>query len=391
MALAGVRLRGTNQELGRPYNRRIVLEAVRLHGPTTRGGIAAHVGLTVQTVSTIVRELEEQNYLVSVREEPKGRGSPPALLRVNPEGGFAIGIHMTPLGIDAALIDLSGSVVGSMGHALANASPPAAFEIIGDMVPKLAGLRPAGRMIGIGLALPGPFGVESMSFVGPTTMAGWEHVAIRERIAELAGVPAFIETDMAAAALGEHLYGIGKRFSDYYYLYFGVGLGGALVHDGRVLRGAWGNAGEIGHMPVVPDGEACPCGNRGCLERYLSLDAMHRSGGDEAQWLKAVGPIFRNAVATIENLFDPETVVLGGFASPRILERFAEFAPDLPNSIAARRDRPAPRVVVAQGGEHSVLRGAAALAVSGVLSPRFGQTSAHERDRDILDRRGIAA
>ena len=70
-------LRGTNQEFGRPYNRRIVLESIRLHGPTTRAEIAQRVGLTVQTVSTIVRELEEQGYLVSLREEPKGRGLPP--------------------------------------------------------------------------------------------------------------------------------------------------------------------------------------------------------------------------------------------------------------------------------------------------------------------------
>jgi len=70
-------LRGTNQESGRPYNRRIVLETIRLNGPTTRGEIAKRVGLTVQTVSTIVRELEEQAYILSTREEPKGRGIPP--------------------------------------------------------------------------------------------------------------------------------------------------------------------------------------------------------------------------------------------------------------------------------------------------------------------------
>lgn len=384
-------LRGTNQEFGRPYNRRIVLESVRLHGPTTRGEIAARVGLTVQTVSTIVRELEEQKYLVSLREEPKGRGLPPSLLSINPEGGFAIGVHITPIGVDAALVDLSGNVVASEHHAVAKASPEAAFEIIGAMVPKLTIYKPAGRMLGIGMALPGPFGVESMSFVGPTTMAGWENVAIRERLTELTGLPAFLETDMAAAALGEQLYGLGKRFSEYYYLYFGVGLGGALVHEGRVMRGAWGNAGEIGHIPVVPDGEACPCGNRGCLERYLSIDAFHRTKLSEADWLKTVAPIFSNAITTIENLFDPETVVLGGLASPDLLDRLAELATDLPNSIAARRDRETPRVVVARGGEHSVLRGAAALAVSGVLSPRFGQMFAGERERDILDGKEIAA
>ncbi|TGT50669.1 ROK family protein, partial [Mesorhizobium sp. M00.F.Ca.ET.170.01.1.1] len=110
------------------------------------------------------------------------------------------------------------------------------------------------------------------------------------------------------------LYGLGTKHSEYYYLYFGVGLGGAMLHDGAVLRGAWGNAGEIGHIPVVPGGEPCPCGNRGCLERYISLDARSRWSGDDAGWVAEVAPVFRNAIAIIENLFDPETIVLGGLA-----------------------------------------------------------------------------
>ncbi|PBB68024.1 transcriptional regulator [Mesorhizobium sp. WSM4312] len=374
-------LRGTNQEFGRPYNRRIVLESIRLHGPIARGEIASRVGLTVQTVSTIVRELEEQGYILSLREEPRGRGLPPATLRINPEGGYAVGIHITPLGIDAALINLSGDVIESIYRKAPSATPDHAFELIGAMVIELTGLRAGGRVLGVGLALPGPFGVESMSFVGPTTMTGWKDVALRERLAASTGLPAFFETDMVAAAMGERLYGLGAQFSDYYYLYFGVGLGGVMVHDGSVQRGAWGNAGEVGHIPVVPGGEACPCGNRGCLERYLSLEALRRWNGTEADWVAEVAPIFHNAVAVIENLFDPETVILGGLASTDLLERLAGSTGGLHNSVSARKDRIAPRLMVARGGQHSVLRGAAALAVSGVLSPRFGQMFAAERER----------
>ncbi|WP_348633205.1 ROK family transcriptional regulator [Mesorhizobium sp. LSHC420B00] len=232
-------LRGTNQEFGRPYNRRIVLESIRLHGPIARGDIARRVGLTVQTVSTIVRELEEHGYVLSLREEPKGRGLPPATLRINPEGGYAVGIHVTPLGINAALINLSGDVIESSYREAPNATPDHAFELIGAMVLELTALRPGGRVLGIGMALPGPFGVESMSFVGPTTMTGWKDVALRERLAASTGLPAFFETDMAAAAIGERLYGLGTAYSEYYYLYFGVGLGGVMVHDGAALRGAW--------------------------------------------------------------------------------------------------------------------------------------------------------
>ncbi|RUX47328.1 ROK family protein [Mesorhizobium sp. M4A.F.Ca.ET.050.02.1.1] len=385
-------LRGTNQEFGRPYNRRIVLESIRLNGPIARGDIARGVGLTVQTVSTIVRELEEQGYILSLREEPKGRGLPPATLRINPEGGFAVGIHLTPLGIDAALINLSGDVIESTHSEAPNVTPDHAFDQIGAMVRDLAGRRAGGRVLGVGMALPGPFGVESMSFIGPTTMTGWKDVALRERLTAATGLPAFFETDMAAAAMGERLYGLGTGYSDYYYLYFGVGLGGAMVHDGSVLRGAWGNAGEIGHIPVVFGGEPCPCGNRGCLERYLSLDARGRWRGSDDDWVIEIGPVFRNAITIIENLFDPETVVLGGLAPPALLERLAGAA-ELPNSVSARKDRATPRIVVARGGQHAVLRGAAALAVSGVLSPRFGQifTAKRQRGGDLLKGGDIAA
>lgn len=384
-------LQRTNQESGRPYNRRLVLEAIRVHAPTTRNGIASRVGLTVQTVSTIVRELEEQGYVLAAREEPRGRGLPPTLLRINPEGGYAIGLHVTPLGIDAALVNLSGDVVAARRRQAEQVGPDDAFRLIGELAGQLIAERPEGRMLGVGLALPGPFGVEKMSFVGPTALAGWENVALQARLHEATGLPSFFETDMAAAALGERLYGLGADFSDFYYLFFGVGLGGVMVHDGTVLRGSWGNAGEIGHIPIVPGGEPCMCGNRGCLERYVSLDALRRRNMDEAAWLEAIAPIFGNAVVVIENLFDPQTIILGGFAPASLLRGLAALADHLPGSIAARSDRRAPRLQVARSGEDSVLRGAAALAVSGVLSPRHGQMFGSAAEPDATRAGDIAA
>ena len=104
-------LKGTNQEHGRPYNRRIVLETIRVHGPIARGEIAKRVGLTVQTVSTIIRELEAQGFLLAAREEQRRRGYPATELSINPDGGHAIGLHVTPRGIEAALINLAGAVI----------------------------------------------------------------------------------------------------------------------------------------------------------------------------------------------------------------------------------------------------------------------------------------
>jgi len=386
-------LRGTNQEIGRPYNRRIVLETIRLHGPITRADIAKRVGLTIQTVATIIRELEEKGFLLARRTAPKGRGSPASTLAIDPEGGFAIGVHVTPLGLEAALINLAGEVIGHDTCDLPRVDPDTAFHQIEVLVERLAGLRPTGRMLGVGMAIPGPFGVESMSFVGPTTLEGWKDVPVRDRLAEATGLPAFIEVDLAAAAHGEQLYGLGNKFRDFYYLYFGVGLGGCMVHDGLALRGAWSNAGEIGHMPAVPGGDLCPCGNRGCLERYVSLEAYERcvKAIGEAAWLAEAAPIFRSAVVTIENLFDPATIILGGLAPDHLLTGLIAAASPLPNSVSARGNRKIPRLMPSAAGQDAVLRGAAALAVSGVLSPRFGimfSQNSTRIDRDPMVRGG---
>jgi predicted NBD/HSP70 family sugar kinase/predicted transcriptional regulator len=391
-------LKGTNQEYGRPYNRRIVLETIRLQGPIARGEIAKRVGLTVQTVSTIIRELESNGFVLGAREERRRRGYPATELSINPDGGHAIGVHVTPRGIEAALINLSGEVIARRERKLPRLKPAAAFDAIADLVtalrkqnaPKGSSGRSLGRMLGLGLAMPGPFDVESMSFVGPTTLEGWSGVPIREALAEKTDLPVFIEVDHAAAALGERLYGAARDIRDFYYLFFGVGLGGCMVQEGNALRGSHGNAGEIGHLPMVPGGEACPCGNQGCLERYLSCLALERRAqqvGVEG-WIQEITPLFKSAIVAIENMFDPLTIVIGGIAPPDVLDKLIAAAQPLPHSVAERRDRTIPRVTRSANGEDAVLRGAAALAVSGVLSPRFGGSFAAN---DPLMDREVAA
>jgi predicted NBD/HSP70 family sugar kinase len=381
-------LKGRNQESGRPYNRRIVLETIRLHGPIARGDIARRVGLTVQTVSNIIRELELEGFLLTGRELPKGRGLPPTFLKLNPDGGYAIGVHITPVSLKAALINVAGEVIGQRERKLRHMRPDRAFREIGHIVEGLRKLRPHGRMLGIGLAMPGPFDVESMSFVGPTTLEGWKGIPVREQLSRISGLPTFVEIDMAAAALGERLYGAGRTLREFYYLYFGVGLGGCLVHDGVPMRGAFGNAGEIGHLPLVPNGEACPCGNRGCLERYLSLEAVERRSpaiGLDG-WIAEAAPLLRAALATIENLFDPETIIIGGPAEESVVTRLLEAAQPLPHSVSERGGRTTPRITRSAAGPDSALRGAAALAIAGVMSPQFGSLFATDEESSTSQR-----
>lgn len=383
-----VSLKGTNQEFGRPYNRRIVLEAIRQHGPIERADIARRVGLTVQTVANIIRELEELGFITGARTQPKGRGSPATALTINATGAYAIGVHLTPRGLEAALVDLSGRIIAEERRPMASPAPDLAFAEIRRLVLLFKASLKGKRLLGLGLAMPGPFDVESMSFVGPTTLEGWSNVALADRLAEASGLAAFIEVDHAAAALGERLHGAGKDFRDFYYLYFGVGLGGCMVHDGLPWRGSHRNAGEIGHMPMVFGGMQCPCGNQGCLERYLSLEAFDRRAGVTGRtgWIAEAAPLLRNAVVTIENLFDPETIIVGGIAEDDLIDDLIAAAQPLPNSISQRRDRKVPRLIRSHSGHGSVLRGAAALALSGVLSPRFGIMFAEgeRQEKDLM-------
>ena len=334
-----VSLKGTNQEFGRPYNRRIVLEAIRLHGPVERAEIARRVGLTVQTVANITHELEAQGFIKGSRSEPRGRGSPATSLAINPSGAHAIGVHVTPRGLEAALVDLAGSIIAREHRALERPGPDQTMTEIGRLAKQFGGKLKGKRMLGIGMAMPGPFDVDSMSFVGPTTLEGWRGFPVLERLNKVSGLPAFIEVDHAAAALGERLHGAGKAFRDFYFLYFGVGLGGCMVHEGLPWRGSHRNAGEIGHLPLVPNGEPCPCGNRGCLERYLSLEAYGRRAtaiGREA-WIGEAAPLFRNASRQPSRT--SSTRKPSSSAASRdsgLLDDLIAAAQPLPNSVSQR-------------------------------------------------------
>ncbi|MEO7566320.1 MAG: ROK family transcriptional regulator [Aestuariivirga sp.] len=389
-------LKGTNQEFGRPYNRRIVLETIRQYGPIARGEIAARVGLTVQTVSNITRELEDQDFLLGTRNSKRVRGYPATSLSINPDGGYAIGLNITPIGIEAALVNLAGEIVASRSRGRNCLKPERAFREIATMIADFKALKPGKRLLGVGLAMPGPYDVESMSFVGPTTLEGWKDIPITERLAEIADCPVFGEVDHAAAALGEKLYGAGKDHKDYYYMFFSMGLGGCMVHDGLPIRGSYNNAGEIGHVPVVPDGVPCPCGNRGCLERYVSVEAFERRSAEIGVegWLKEAAPLFRSAIATIENLFDPQTIIIGGLSETDIPQRLLALAEPLANSVSSRKNRTVPRIIFSTAGRDAALRGAASLAISGALTPRFGMmfnNDEADKPRDPLFNRGAAA
>jgi glucokinase len=138
------------------------------------------------------------------------------------------------------------------------------------------GSRPAGIGIGVAGLVDSDRG---FVLLGPNL--GWRNVSLREDLEGALGLPAAVANDVRAATRGEWLFGAGRGCGDFVCIFVGTGIGGGIVSGGRLLSGAGGNAGEVGHMMVGTDGPACACGNRGCWEALVSGKAI----GEQAQAL----------------------------------------------------------------------------------------------------------
>lgn len=136
-----------------------------------------------------------------------------------------------------------------------------------------AGIQRAGVAC-VGIGAPGPMSHAAGVIYHAPNLPGWENIPLRDRLAEATGLPVTLENDANAAAFGEFAVGAGKDVESVVMLTLGTGVGGGVILDGQLWRGAYDNAGEIGHTIVVPNGRPCPCGQHGCLERYASANAV---------------------------------------------------------------------------------------------------------------------
>ena len=147
------------------------------------------------------------------------------------------------------------------------------------------------QVAGIGIAAPGPLDSTTGIVYSPPNMAGWDYVPLRDIFTEQFHVPIYVENDANAAGLGEYLFGAGRGCSDMVYMTISTGIGGGVISDGKIMEGASGTAGELGHMTIDWRGERCNCGNVGCLEYIASGTGIARTanaliqGGEGAELL----------------------------------------------------------------------------------------------------------
>ncbi|PWJ52810.1 Sugar kinase of the NBD/HSP70 family, may contain an N-terminal HTH domain [Quadrisphaera granulorum] len=261
--------RGSNLPRVGDYNQVVVLEAIRRHtSGLSRVEIAVLTGLSAQAVSNICRRLLEQGLVEEAGKQGGGPGKPRTLLRLAPQGRYAVGVHLDPAVATVVVLDLLGHVVARRDHPLRPGAGPGQVlaDIAGDVDAVIAesGVDRE-RIVGLGVAAPGPVDSASGAVVNPPNLPGWSRVNVRDLLAEATGLPVVLDKDVVAAAVGEvWAGGVGGTGSAVFF-YLGTGVGAGLVLRGEVYRGASGNSGEVGHLVTGRGGAECPCGLAGCL------------------------------------------------------------------------------------------------------------------------------
>jgi glucokinase len=248
------------------------------------------------------------------------------------------------LGLDVGGTKLAAGMVGCDGRLSGVATAPTpggdgerVWRALAALVLRCVanGASGAGGVVAAGVGCPGPISAADGT-VSPVNIPGWRDFPLRDRLAELTGVPVTLANDAVCAALGEYRWGAGRGAASMLGMVISTGVGGGLILGGRVYSGPTGNAGNIGHAVADPDGEPCPCGARGCVEMVASGPAMVRRaraagwagpGGATAAELAAeaaagspaavaafgdAGRALAVAIVSATALADLDTVVLGG-------------------------------------------------------------------------------
>lgn len=279
-------LRTGDRAMIRELNTSIVLDCIRRQGPISRAEIARVTGMGRSTISGIVAFLLEKGLVETVGSGTSTGGRKPEILAFRPDRYAAVGVKLQPGGIKACLTDLNGRILERAEAAVKQRDLESALVAIDGVYSRLtAGMDPD-RLLGVGLAIPGLVDSGRGISVRPHFFE-WRDAPVRELLEERWGVPVWVDNDARVGALGER-WRLSESDATFLFVTVGLGIGAGIVVDGALMEGDLVGAGHLGHMMVVPDGELCHCGLRGCLEtvaadaaliRYMrELQAAH--GGD---------------------------------------------------------------------------------------------------------------
>lgn len=383
---------GTNHEGTSAHNRRVMIDALRVNGALSRADLARATRLTKQTASNIIEELERDGLVVSQETVRKGRGQPSTPYALVPGGAFAIGLQIDRHVTRAVAVDLVGTVLVRAEADLSADGPASGAKIVLDLVAsvrselaKLAAQAEA-RLVGLGVAMPGPFGIEGNAD-DQWMMQAWQRFPLLETLAAGTGLNVGLQNDAAACATAERMVGAAHGLDNAVCLYLGYGIGAGLILNSELYSGAYGNAGEIG-MALLSAGDPTRTAlehraSLASLYQHLNIDAAGHGVYDEIarlaeaddplilEWVKNAATDLRWAVHMIETIFDPQTVIVcGGAPEPLARRLLVAIEPLLP-SVADRPARNLPRLQLGLTDPWSVALGAAAEPIGRAFDPRF--------------------
>ena len=355
----------------RDHNTAAVLGRIRAADEISRVELALATGLTAQAISKIVQRLAAEGLIAPAGRVPSAGGKPRTLLRLVPQARWVVGVQLHRHGSTLVLVDLAGRIAGTTTTRfdVSAATPQQTLDLLAAQIEAVVATVPRERVLGVGVACPGPLDQRTGVLHQVTGLPGWNGVPLRAELATRLGLPVFLDKDTTAGVLSR------PGAPDRAFVYLGDGLGAGLVLGGRVQRGARTNAGEFGHQMLDPRGPRCACGNSGCLE---ALCRAALADGDSGRAAELVG----EGIANLVRLLDLAQVVLGGEAVLADPELFRTRV-----SAVVRQRLPDPDwqrvgITVTDAGEQVVALGAAGL----VLGTLFG-----ESDADGTDTVGLGA
>lgn len=399
------RYRTGDQSLVRHLNLSAILHHLRERAPLSRAALADITGLNKTTVSSLVDELIRSQFVREIGLGSSGAaGRRAVLLALNPAAGCVVSGEIGVDFVSVIAADFSGGIVWRRQDAIDPAMGQQAIVERAIVLLQQAasqGLAACGPLLGIAVGVPGLVDQATGTLLFAPNL-GWRDVPLRSIVQRAFDAPVFVDNEANLAALGEHYFGAAHGHAEVLYVSAGVGLGGGVVHGGRLCRGATGLAGELGHMTVDPGGLLCNCGNRGCWETLVSQQALFRHvrqaiaaghpsrlafspTGDDSRLtvpllveaardgdavaleaFSAVGHSLGIGIASLVNALNPELVVFGGILSlawdwlhPAVTEEL--------DGRALPWNRHSTQVVLARHGFDACVMGGLALVLEDIL------------------------
>ncbi|WP_406079824.1 ROK family protein [Micromonospora sp. NBC_00858] len=337
--------RATNRSV-RLRNRSALLTKLFLDAPLTRQDLVRSTGLSQPAVSNVVADLIDEGLVAEAGAAESDGGRPSMLLRVAPRFAFVVGVDVGETRVRVELFDFAMTLLASVEYPLdpARTEPDVVAGHVLAGIDAVTGQAQVATsdVLGVGIGVSGVVEQGTQAVVHAQAL-GWDRVPLERLIGAGTDLPLHIDNGAKTLGQAEMWFGAGRGARHAVFALVGSGVGAAVVTNGATYRGASSSAGEWGHTTLVYGGRACRCGARGCLEAYVGAEAIidrYREarrgrpvpGEDEESQLAALVDAAATSatarrvldetagylgagVANLINLFNPERVVLGGWAA----------------------------------------------------------------------------